>query len=84
MFGRADDAATLSLVLDAVDASDQLECLACLGVLAGLKVLAAGVSETPAAKAFAFFLEGIVAPVVIAAERSIGVSERQDGRLSSS
>ena len=64
MFGRADDAATLSLVLDAVDATDPLECLECLGVFAGLEVLAAGVSEAPAAKA------KLASYLVFAAQRS--------------
>ena len=81
MLGGAEYLAPLGLVVDAVDAGDQLERLLRLGHITGLEELATRVSKASAAKPFALLFEWVVAPIIIATEGAVGFAKRLDGRV---
>ena len=81
MRARADDAKPLGLVLDTVDAGDELERLVSFGPVAGFEVLSASVREASASSPMPLLHEWIVGPVVVAHDGSFGVAELLDGHV---
>ncbi len=79
MLGRADDLLSFGLVLDAVQAANQLEGLLRLGDVAGLEELSPCVGVAAAPLALSLLHERVVAAVVVAEEGAGGVAEHIDG-----